>query len=415
MSNALDVLQERGFVYQVSDADGLRKAFEQMVTVYCGYDPTYDSLHTGHLQQIMMLAHLQRAGHRPIALVGGGTGMVGDPSDKDSARPVLAVETIDANVAAIKQQLSRFLTFEDAGAKSQPNAAILVDNAEWLRQIGYLEFLRDAGRHFSINVLLDLEFVRRRLEAGGLSYLEFSYILLQAYDYLECFRRYSCTLQVGGSDQWANILAGADLIRRVEGGHAFALVSPLLTSSSGRKYSKSEGTAIYLSAKHTTPYEYYQYWVNTDDADVETYLARFTFLPMDEVRRLGQLQDADLRQAKEILAMEATSLTHGKEEAEKARTAAHAIFFGEGGSLDALPTTEVSEEELEHGIPLSNLLVKAGLFKSNREARQRIGAGGVSVNEDKIEDERFVVTKAHLHDGAILLRKGKDRHRVMVG
>lgn len=411
MANALDVLHERGFVYQVSDAEGLRKAFEGMVTAYCGYDPTYDSLHTGHLQQIMMLAHLQRCGHRPIALVGGGTGMVGDPSDKDAARPVLSVETIDANVEAIKGQLARFLDFSSGAA----NRALLVNNAEWLRTIGYLEFLRNVGRHFSINVLLDLEFVRRRLEGGGLSYLEFSYILLQAYDFLECYRRYGCTLQVGGSDQWANILAGADLIRRVEGGQAFALVSPLLTASSGRKFSKSEGTAIYLSAKHTTPYEYYQYWVNTDDADVETYLARFTFLPMEEVRRLGQLKGADLRHAKEVLALEATTLTHGKEEAEKAREASRAIFAGAGGSLDALPTTTIPEEELEQGIPLATLLVRVGLASSNREARPRIHSGAVSVNEVEMRDDRSPVTKAHLNDGAILLRYGKKRHRIVVG
>ena len=408
MVNALDVLQERGFVYQVSDVEGLRKAFAGQVTAYWGYDPTDPSLHIGNLVQIMLLAHLQRLGHRPITLAGGGTGMIGDPSDKASARPLLSVEQIDANVASQTAQLSRYLDFGDDRAE-------MVNNAAWLRPVRFIDFLRDVGRHFSVNVMLDMDFVRSRLASeAGLTYLEFSYILLQAYDFLELYRRYGCTLQVGGSDQWANILAGADLIRRVEGGRAYALVTPLVTSSSGRKLSKSEGTAIYLDPQRTTPYEYYQYWINTEDADVERFLAIYTFLPMEEVGALGRLQGADLRHAKEVLAFEATKLTHGEEEARKAQESSRALFAGEAGPLEAVPTTEVRREDLADGIPLADLLVQTKLFSSKREARPRIQQGGVSVSGETITDERYTLGERDLRDGAILLRTGKRYHRVVV-
>ena len=408
MVNALDVLQERGFVYQVSDVEGLRKAFAGQVTAYWGYDPTDPSLHIGNLVQIMLLAHLQRLGHRPITLAGGGTGMIGDPSDKASARPLLSVEQIDANVASQTAQLSRYLDFGDDRAE-------MVNNAAWLRPVRFIDFLRDVGRHFSVNVMLDMDFVRSRLASeAGLTYLEFSYILLQAYDFLELYRRYGCTLQVGGSDQWANILAGADLIRRVEGGRAYALVTPLVTSSSGRKLSKSEGTAIYLDPQRTTPYEYYQYWINTEDADVERFLAIYTFLPMEEVGALGRLQGADLRHAKEVLAFEATKLPHGEEEARKAQERSRALFAGEAGPLEAVPTTEVRREDLADGIPLADLLVQTKLFSSKREARPRIQQGGVSVSGETITDERYTLGERDLRDGAILLRTGKRYHRVVV-
>lgn len=405
--NGLDVLQGRGFVHQVSDAEGLRQALAGQVTVYCGYDPTDSSLTHGNLLTIMMLANLQRAGARPIALMGGGTGMVGDPSDKDSARPLLTIDQIDANVANQKLQLSRYLDFTD-------NRALIVNNADWLRTVGFLDFLRDVGRFFSINQMTNLDFVRRRLEAEhNLSFLEFSYILLQAYDYLELYRRYGCTLQVGGSDQWANILAGADLIRRVEGGRAFALVAPLITASSGRKISKSEGNAVYLDPNRTSPYEFYQFWVNSEDADVERFLAIYTFLPMDEVRRLGALQDADLRHAKEVLAFEATKLTHGEEEARKAEEASHALFRGEAASIEAVPTTRTSAARFVAGVPLADVLVEAGLYKSKNEARNRIADGGARINGEQIKDPRFVVSEQHLKDGALLLSAGKRHHRVV--
>lgn len=405
--NALDVLRERGFVYQVSDEEGLRQAFEGQVTAYCGYDPTDESLTVGNLLTIMLLAHLQRLGHRPIALVGGGTGMIGDPSDKLAARPLLSVAQIDANVANFKRQLARYLDFEGG-------RALLVNNADWLRPLGLIEFLRDIGRHFSINAMLDLEFVRTRLASqAGLTYLEFSYILLQAYDYLELYRRYGCTLQVGGSDQWANILAGADLIRRLEGGRAYALVTPLITTASGRKLSKSEGTAVYLDPRKTSPYEYYQFWINTEDADVERYLALYTFLPMEEVRRLGRLQGAELRHAKEVLAWEATALTHGPEEADRAREASRAVFRGEAGPLDAVPAVPVPRDEIAAGIPLVDLLVRAGLVESKRMARPRIQQGAVTVNQERVTDDRLVVDERFLKDGGILVGMGKRFRRVV--
>ncbi len=421
--NALDVLRERGFVYQVSDEAGLRAAFECPLTLYWGYDPTDPSLHTGNLVSIMALKHLQAAGHRPIALAGGGTGMVGDPSDKSSARPVMSIEQIDANVRTQTAQLSRYLDFGEG-------KALLVNNADWLRSVRYVDFLRDVGRHFSINVMLDLEFVRTRLASrAGLTYLEFSYILLQAYDFLELYRRQGCTLQIGGSDQWANILAGADLVRRVEGGKAYALVTPLVTASSGRKLSKSEGTAIYLDPARTSPYEYYQYWVNTEDADVARYLALYTLLPMDEVRRLGSFEGAGLRESKEILAFEATTLTHGGEQARAAQDASRALFGGrilgeDGvtfggptlvGGATAIPTTEIAGSNLaDDGIALTDLLVRAGLMSSKREARQRIGQGAARVHDEQVHDEHFRVTYDHVKDGSILLRVGKKFHRVVV-
>ena len=416
MPNVYDILQERGFVYQVSDEAGLRAALERPITVYCGYDPTDSSLTHGNLVTIMMLAHLQRAGHRPIALLGGGTGMIGDPSDRDAARPILSVEEIDANVAAQRQQLARYLDLGDGPGKHGAGRGELVNNAEWLRSLGYLEFLRDVGRHFSINVMLDLEFVRSRLAAeSGLSYLEFSYILLQAYDYLELYRRYGCTLQVGGSDQWANILAGADLIRRVEGGRAFALVTPLVTASSGRKVSKSEGNAIYLDPARTSPYEFYQFWINTEDADVERFLAIYTFLPMNEVRALGRLQGADLRTAKEVLAYEVTKLAHGEAEAHRAQATSRALFRGEAGAVDAAPRTELSPREVADGISIVDLLVRTGLASSKKDARRQIDQRGIRLNHSEIETVDRMVTEADLASGEALLQKGrKTYHRLVV-
>lgn len=425
-ANALDVLKERGFFYQCSDEAGLRAALEQPLVVYQGFDPSDSSLTHGNLVGMMALAHLQRAGHRPIALVGGGTGMVGDPSDKSAARPLLTVEQVDSNVAKFREQMSRYLDFGEG-------KALLIDNAEWLRSIGYLEFLRDAGRHFSINVMLDLEFVRTRLAAGGLSYLEFSYILLQAYDFLELYRRHGCTLQIGGSDQWANILAGADLIRRVEGGKAFAYVMPLVTASSGRKVSKSEGNAVYLDPTRTSPYEFYQFWVNTEDADVERFLAIYTFLPMDEVRRLGRLEGADLRHAKEVLALEATALTHGDVEARRAEETSRALFggvsrvdvtisasSGAGVTVSApaalvLPTTEVHSEEVRVGVPLTDLLVRTGLASSKREARTAIEQRGIRLNGEVVVAPDYRLTDADFDGGALMLQKGKKTfHRLVV-
>lgn len=408
MTNVFDTLQERGFVYQVSDEAGLRAALEQPLVVYCGYDPTDSSLTHGNLVTIMMLAHLQRAGHRPISLVGGGTGMIGDPGDKTSARPLLTVEEVDYNLTAQKGQLSRFLEFGDGRAE-------MVNNADWLRSIGFIDFLRDVGKHFSINVMLDLEFVRTRLASqSGLSYLEFSYILLQAYDYLELYRRYGCTLQVGGSDQWANILAGADLIRRIEGGKAYGLVAPLVTASSGRKVSKSEGNAVYLDPTRTSPYEFYQFWINTEDADVERYLAIYTFLPMNEVRTLGRLEGADLRRAKEVLAFEATRLSHGEEAARRAEETSRAIFRGEVASTDAVPKTEVSGAEVAAGIPVVDLVVRIGFEASKNRARTLIDQRGLRLNGEEVTAADRILDASDFRDGEAMLQKGRKTHHRLV-
>ncbi|MCL6432447.1 MAG: tyrosine--tRNA ligase, partial [Anaerolineae bacterium] len=317
MANVYDVLVERGFIYQVTDEAGLREALEAPLTLYCGYDPTAPSLQAGNLATIMLLMHMQRHGHRVIVLVGGGTTLIGDPSGRATARPILSPEVIAENQESIRQQLARFLDFSDG-------RALMLNNADWLTRLNYIEFLREIGRHFSVNEMLAAEAYRQRLEAG-LTYLEFSYRLLQAYDFLYLYRNYGCVLQVGGSDQWGNITAGVDLIRREEGVQAFGLVIPLLTTSSGVKMGKTEAGTIYLAADRTSPYEFYQFWINTEDADVARFLAIFTLLPMEEVRRLGSLTGADLRLAKEVLAFEVTRLVHGQRAAEEARAASQVL------------------------------------------------------------------------------------------
>jgi tyrosyl-tRNA synthetase len=313
--NALDVLRERGYIHQVSDEAGLRSALERPTTVYCGYDPTRDSLQVGNLVSIMMLAHLQRAGHRPIALIGGGTALIGDPSGKTEMREMLTMEQIRHNARALHDQFGRFLSFGCG-------RALMLNNADWLSELRYIPFLRDIGRHFSVNQLLQHETYRERLAGGGLNFIELNYALLQAYDFLHLFREHGCLLQIGGSDQWFNILAGVELIRRVEGHEAFALVSPLVNTASGAKMGKTEAGAVWLDAKRTSPYEFYQYWINTEDADVERFLKLFTFLPLDEIAELAKLEGADLRRAKEVLAFEATKLSHGEAAAQAAQAAA---------------------------------------------------------------------------------------------
>jgi tyrosyl-tRNA synthetase len=405
--NALDVLRERGFVQNVSNEAGLRAAFQRPITLYDGFDPTRDTLQVGNLVGIMMLAHLQRCGHRPIALLGGGTTMIGDPSGKTEMRETLTYEQIERNARGVLPQFARYIDFNDG-------RALLLNNAEWLLQLDYIPFLRDIGRYFSVNQLLQHETYRERLAGHGLSFIELNYAVVQAYDFLHLYREYGCQLQVGGSDQWFNILAGVDLIRRVTGQEAFALVSPLISTASGAKMGKTELGAVWLDAKRTSPYEFYQYWRNTEDADVERFLKLFTFLPLDEIRRLSTLSGAEINQAKEVLAVEVTRLTHGGQAAEQARAAATALFRSGGGGLDIVPTTVLSTERLKAGLDLVEALVQTGLAPSRTTAKTQVQGGGVYVNEKRVERSGRLLTTADIRDGGILLRRGKKEYRRIV-
>lgn len=412
MANVLDALIERGFVQEISDEAGLRRALDKPITLYCGFDPTASSLHMGHLIPIMLLAHFQRSGHRPIAVVGGGTGMVGDPSGKTAQRPILTAEEIERNLQGQRLQLERYLDF--SGGR-----ALIVNNADWLLPLTYVAFLRDIGRHFSVNQMLAAETYKSRLETG-LSFIEFNYMLLQAYDFLHLFQAHGCLLQIGASDQWANCLAGADLIRRVCGAQAFVLVAPLLTTATGQKMGKTEAGAVWLDADLTSPYEFYQYWINVDDRDVERFLALFTFLPMEEVRELGRLQGADIRAAKERLAFETTTLTHGVAAAEKARAASRALFrrvdvSDEVRLTEAIDiTAAIPRERAEQGVAITQLFVDAGLASSRGEARRLILQGGAYVNDERVESESTVLGLPELEGDGVLLRAGKKRYRRVV-
>jgi len=408
MENVFDVLRARGFVQQVTHPDILRQRLDtECLTFYIGYDPTARSLHIGSLLTIMAMAHLQRAGHRPLVIVGGGTAMIGDPSGRTEMRQMLSQDTIAQNVQALRAQLQRYLALEG------DNGAIIVNNADWLAELKYIDFLRDIGRHFSVNRMLTFEAYKQRLETG-LSFLEFNYQLLQAYDFLVLFQRYGCVLQIGGDDQWGNLVAGADLIRRVTDGEAFAMTFPLLATASGQKMGKTAAGAIWLDAELTSPYAFYQFWINVDDRDVQRFLKYYTFLPLEEIARLSALQGAELRQAKEVLAFEVTKLTHGADEARKARDAAHALFEGTG-ELVGVPETAMPQVRLAAGVPVVDLLVETGLAVSKSAARRLIQQGGASLNGTRLAQLEAVVTSADLHDGALLLRAGKKHyHRVVV-
>ncbi len=419
MAEAFDILEERGFLYQVTDPDGLRKRLAEPGAVYyVGFDPTADSLHIGHLLPVMAMRWLQQAGHRPIALVGGGTAMVGDPSGKTEARPILTVEEIRANADAIKKQMSRFLDFSG-------DRALLLNNADWLADINYIEFLRDIGKHFSVNRMLSAESVKMRLETG-LSFLEFNYMLLQAYDFYVLMRDHTCQIQLGGQDQWGNIVAGVDLTRRMLGEEVFGATFPLLLKSDGEKFGKTAAGAVWLDPQRTSPYHYYQFWRNVDDADVQRLLAFFTPLPMSEVKALSALTPPGINRAKEVLAYEATALAHGTTEARKAFLTAGSEFgFADpAGEIPTsssvkdikaddtdsdLPTVELSADALRSGVRLLNLFVDAALCGSNGEARRLVRGGGAYVNGARITDEHHVVSDADITDGQILLRAGKKR------
>jgi tyrosyl-tRNA synthetase len=407
VNNVFDELEERGFVDQATDPDAVRVLLEEPSTCYIGFDPTARSLHLGSLVCIMALAHMQRAGHRPVALVGGGTGLVGDPSGKTEMRRIMSREEIDENAGCIRDQLARFLDFNE-------DRAIMANNADWLAELNYIDFLRDIGRHFSVNRMLSAESYRLRLQTG-LSFIEFNYMLLQSYDFLHLYRTIGCRLQMGGSDQWGNIVAGADLIRRVEGVSAYGITFPLITTASGIKMGKTHAGAVWLDPELTSPYDYYQYWINQDDADVGRFLALFTFLPMDEVRRLSALEGAELRSAKEVLAFEATRICHGEKAAEQAREASRQLFGGGGRRASAAPTFEIPREEMEQGLPAYILFELAGLCKTRGDARRLIAQGGGYVNDERIDAFDRTIDARALNGGSLLLRAGKKRYvRVMV-
>lgn len=411
MANPLEILQERGFVKQCTKPEELGRKFDQdRVTFYAGFDPTAESLHAGSLVPIMAMAHLQRAGLRPIAIVGGGTTMVGDPSGKSEMRQLMTREQIEANSLGILGQLKRYLELEDE------NDGLFLNNADWLLSLSYVDFLRDIGRHFRVNEMIKFEAYRQRLEREeGLSFLEFNYQLLQAYDFLVLNQRYGCTLQIGGDDQWGNIVAGVDLIRRVESNESFGLTFPLLTTASGAKMGKTADGSVWLDAAKTSPYEFYQYWINTHDADVERFLAFFTFLPMNEVRELSELQGAEIRAAKQVLAYEATKLAHGEVEAEKAKAATKAMFQGASADASAVPTSNVDAARVEQGIPIIDLLCDTGLAASKSVARRLIQQGGAYVNDIKVADIDVTIRPDSFQAGSLMLRSGKKKyHRVLL-
>ncbi len=404
MSGVFDTLKERGFVSQCSNEEGLRKLLDtEKVTFYIGFDPTAESLHVGHLQQLMFMAHLQRAGHRPIALVGGGTTRIGDPTGRTESRKILPVETIAANAELFRGQISRFLDFSDG-------KALMLDNAEWLAPLNYIEFLRDIGRHFSVNRMLTFETYRMRMETG-LSFIEFNYQILQSYDYLVLNRRYGCRLQMGGDDQWGNIVAGMDLIRRVEGVEAFALTSPLITRSDGKKMGKSEGGALFLAPHLVSPYEFFQFWVNVPDADVEQFFLRFTFLPVADIKKMCAVKDQRINDAKRTLALEITSLVHGAEAAEEAAAAARAAFATtDGADMSGVPSVSLPRAEVEKGMSVVDLFVRAGLCATKSDARRLVSQGGAYVSRKNVTDINAVVSADSAEDGVILLRAGKKRY-----
>ena len=406
-SDFLRTLSERGFIHQTSDDAGLDDLFrKEIVSAYIGFDPTAPSLHAGGLIQIMMLYWMQKTGHRPVALMGGGTGMVGDPSFKDEARKLMTPETIQSNIDSIKQVFSNYLTFGDG-----PRDALMPNNAEWLMPLNYLEFLRDVGQHFSVNRMLSFDSVKQRLDREqSLSFLEFNYMILQAYDFVELNKRYGLRLQMGGSDQWGNIVNGIDLGHRLGTPQLYALTSPLLTTSSGAKMGKSMNGAVWLNADMLSAYDFWQYWRNTEDADVERFLKLYTVLPLDEIARLAALGGSEINDAKKVLATEVTAMLHGRDNAEQAAETARKTFE-EGALAETLPTVEVAGDELKAGIGLLALVVRAGLATSNGEARRHVQGGAVRLNDQPVSDERRAVTSADLTpEGVVKLSLGKKKH-----
>jgi len=405
----LATLSERGLVYQMTGSGGLPAFLAQEPRVfYAGFDATADSLHLGHLVPLMAAAHLQKAGHKPLVLVGGATALVGDPSGRCSERSLLTADEVERNVAALREQVSRFLDFGPGGAE-------ILDNAQWLMDLNYIEFLRDIGKHFSVNRMLTADSVRTRLETG-LSFLEFNYMLLQSYDFLHLYRTRGCLLQLGGADQWGNIVAGVDLVRRMAGVEVHGFTVPLVTTSTGEKMSKSQpGGAVWLDPAKTSPYDYYQFWINTDDRDLGRFLRLYTFLPMEQVRDLESETGANLRAGKETLAFEATAIAHGPDEAKAVQNASRALFQG-AGNTDDVPTFPVSREAVARGITLLELVVMAGLAPSRGEVRRLCEQGGLYADGERVTDVLKPVTLADFPENGILLRAGKKKYcRIVAG
>ncbi|MEG0873934.1 MAG: tyrosine--tRNA ligase [Clostridiales bacterium] len=399
MMSVYDILEERGYIEQNTHETELREVLEKKnISFYIGFDPTADSLHVGHFVQVMVMMHMQKAGHRPIALLGGGTGMVGDPSGRSDLRQVMTTATIDQNCENFKNQLSRFIDFSEG-------KAICVNNADWLRDLKYIDFLREVGSQFSVNRMLTAECFKSRME-HGLSFLEFNYMLMQSYDFLELYRRYDCQLQLGGNDQWSNILGGVDLVRRLDQGQAFGMTFKLLATSEGTKMGKTAKGALWIDEEKTTPYEFYHYWRNIADADVENCLALLTFLPMDEVHRLGALQDSKINEAKEILAFEITKLIHGEEKAKKAEEAERALF-SKNGAVGEVPSVEMSEADFKDGMNILDVYIKVGLISSKGDGRRLIQQNGIKIKGTAITDFNYMITLDDFEDGKLLLQKGK--------
>ena len=398
-TSIFDVLKERGYIAQCTNEDEVRKMLaNEKVTFYIGFDPTADSLHVGHFLGLMVMAHMQRAGHRPICLVGGGTGTVGDPSGRTDMRKMLTDEDIEYNCNRFKEQMARFIDFSD-------DKALIVNNGDWLRKLNYIELLRDVGPHFTVNRMLTAECYKNRMEKG-LTFLELNYMIMQSYDFLELHRRYNLKLEMGGDDQWSNIIGGVELTRRKTGDAVYGLTFTLLTKSDGKKMGKTAGGALWLDKEKTPVYDFYQYWRNVDDADVEKCLALLTFLPMEEVHRLGSLQDAAINEAKKVLAYEVTKLVHGQEEADKAQAAAEAVFGG-SGSNENMPTIQLTAEN--KGQKLLDILVAGQVFESKGEGRRLIKQNGLSLNDAKVADPDYVLTDGDFTDGEAIVRKGKKK------
>ncbi|KNY32769.1 MAG: tyrosine--tRNA ligase [Agrobacterium sp.] len=406
-SDFLRTLDERGFIHQISDEAGLDELFaKETVTAYIGYDPTASSLHVGHLTQIMMLHWMQKTGHQPISLMGGGTGMVGDPSFKEEARKLMTIDMIEDNITSLKHVFANYLDYDRAN-----HPALMINNADWLRGLNYLEFLRDVGRHFSVNRMLSFDSVKTRLDREqSLSFLEFNYMILQAYDYVELNQRTGCRLQMGGSDQWGNIINGIDLGHRMGTPQLYALTSPLLTTSSGAKMGKSASGAVWLNKDLLPVYDFWQYWRNTEDADVVRFAKLFTTLPMDEIARIAALGGSEINEAKKILATEVTAILHGRAAAEEAAETARKTFE-EGALAENLPSIEVPTSELEAGLGVLSLIVRAGLAGSNGEARRHVQGGAVKINDQGVSDERQMIGTGEVTgDGVIKLSVGKKKH-----